>query len=68
MKKSKFTEVQIAFALQKAETGTSFEEVCRKMGILQILSPGSKTNISTKCKSSGRLRAIIVKYLRFCSY
>lgn len=33
MKKSKFTEEQIAFALKQAEVGTSIEEVCRKMGI-----------------------------------
>ena len=35
MKKSKFTEEQIAFALKQAETGTSVEEVCRKIGISQ---------------------------------
>jgi len=35
MKKSKFTEAQIAFALQQAETGVSVEEVCRKMAIHQ---------------------------------
>ena len=33
MKKSKFTEEQIAFALKQAEVGTTVEEVCRKMGI-----------------------------------
>ncbi len=33
MKKSKFTEEQIAFALKQAEAGTPVEEVCRKMGI-----------------------------------
>ena len=33
MKKSKFTEEQIAFALKQNEVGTSVEEVCRKMGI-----------------------------------
>ena len=33
MKKSKFTEDQIAFALKQAELGTSVEEVCRKMSI-----------------------------------
>ena len=35
MKKSKFTEEQIAFALKQSETGTRVEEVCRKMGISQ---------------------------------
>lgn len=33
MKKSKFTEEQIAFALKQAEVGTPVEEVCRKIGI-----------------------------------
>ncbi|OBU84404.1 transposase [Chromobacterium subtsugae] len=33
MKKSKFTEEQIAFALRQAESGTTIAEVCRKMGV-----------------------------------
>jgi putative transposase len=33
MKKSKFTEAQVVFALKQAETGVTVEEVCRKMGI-----------------------------------
>ena len=33
MKKSKYTDEQIAFALKQAELGTSVDEVCRKMGI-----------------------------------
>jgi putative transposase len=33
MKRSKFTESQILFALKQAETGVKVEEVCRKMGI-----------------------------------
>jgi putative transposase len=33
MKKSKFSEGQIAFALKQAELGTAVDEVCRKMGI-----------------------------------
>lgn len=33
MKKSKFTEAQIIFAIKQSETGTRVEEVCRKMGI-----------------------------------
>lgn len=35
MKKSKFTEEQIAFALRQVETGTRASEVCRKMGIAE---------------------------------
>ncbi len=33
MRKSAYTESQIAYALQQAETGTQVAEVCRKMGI-----------------------------------
>ncbi len=33
MKKTRYTEEQIAFALKEAATGTRVEEVCRKMGI-----------------------------------
>ena len=33
MKKSKFTEAQIVFALKQSETGVAIAEICRKMGI-----------------------------------
>lgn len=33
MRKSKFTEEQMAYALKQAELGIRVEEVCRKMGI-----------------------------------
>jgi putative transposase len=33
MKKSKFTEAQIVFALQQAESGVTVAEVCRKLVI-----------------------------------
>lgn len=33
MKKSKYSDEQIAFALKQVETGTRVEEVCRKFGI-----------------------------------
>jgi putative transposase len=35
MRKSKFTEEQIAFALRQAENGINVEEVCRKLGITE---------------------------------
>ncbi len=35
MKKSKFTEEQIAFALRQAEAGTPVEQVCRKLAVSQ---------------------------------
>lgn len=33
MKKTKFTEAQIVFAIRQAENGVKVEEVCRKLGI-----------------------------------
>jgi putative transposase len=33
VKRSRFTEEQIAFARKQAELGTKVEEICRKMGI-----------------------------------
>jgi putative transposase len=33
MKKSKFTEAQITFAIKQQETGVRIEEICRKTGI-----------------------------------
>jgi len=33
VKKSNYTEEQIAFALKQSELGTPVDEVCRKMGI-----------------------------------
>lgn len=33
MKKSRYTEEQIAFALRRAEGGTPVSDVCRQMGV-----------------------------------
>ncbi len=43
MKKSKFTDAQIAFILRQAEEGTAIAEVCRKAGISEetYLTPGA---------------------------
>ena len=35
MKKSKFTEAQIVFAIKQSESGVSVEEICRKLGVSQ---------------------------------
>ena len=48
MKRSKFSEDQIAFALKQAELGTAVDEVCRKMGISdQTLRPGRRNSPPT---------------------
>jgi putative transposase len=33
MKRKRYADEQIAFALRQAESGTSVEEVCRKLGV-----------------------------------
>ncbi len=33
MKRSRFTEEQVAFALRQAESGTAIQEITRKLGI-----------------------------------
>lgn len=35
MKRSRFTEEQIAYALKQQGLGTAVDEICRKMGIAQ---------------------------------
>ena len=35
MKKTKFTEQQITFALRQAESGTKVLDICRKLGICE---------------------------------
>lgn len=41
MKRSKFSEAQVAFILKQAEEGAPIAEVCRKAGTLT--SPGTAT-------------------------
>jgi putative transposase len=42
MKKSRYTEEQIAFALKQAETGTPVAEVIRRMGISEQTFTGGR--------------------------
>ncbi len=35
MKRKRYTEPQIVFALQQAEAGTGVGEICRKMGVAE---------------------------------
>lgn len=70
MKKSKFTEEQIAFALKQAELGSTVEEVCRKMGIseatfylwkkkYQNLGPSELRRLRMLEEENRKLKAIV---------
>ena len=70
MKRSKFSEQQIAFILRQAEEGTSVEEVCRKAGVSQQTyylygRPKDATGTgSCACRSYGRSRAQLYDEVR----
>lgn len=70
MKRSKFSEAQIAFVLRQAEEGTSVEEVCRKTGISQAtfygwkkkyggLMPSEMKRLRQLEEENGRLKRIV---------
>jgi len=58
MKKSRFTEDQIAYALKQTELGRSVEEVCRKMGIsdatFYLWRKKYQNSVHRSCAGSGR--------------
>lgn len=57
MKKSKFTDAQIAFILRQADEGTAIAEVCRKAGV-------SEATFYTWRKRYGGMMPSEVKRLR----
>ena len=70
MKKSKYTDEQIAFALKQAELGTSVEEVCRKMAISDAtfynwrkkfngLTPSEMKRLRQLEEENGKLKKIV---------
>lgn len=59
MKKSRFTEQQICFALHQADTGTHIDEVCCKMGVSQA----NFYNWKQKYSGLGQFRTSLFKAL-----
>jgi putative transposase len=70
MKRSKFSEAQIAFVLRQSEEGTPVEEVCRKTGISQAtfyawkkkyggLMPSEMKRLRQLEEENGRLKRIV---------
>lgn len=49
MKKTHYTEEQIAFALKQAEMGTRVGEVCRKMGVSETTFYRWKKKLAGPC-------------------
>ena len=60
MKRSKFTEAQIVFALRQADNGVKIEEVCRKLGISEATFHNWKKKYGDSgwwsCESSSNLK------------
>lgn len=70
MKKTKFSDAQIAFVLRQAEEGTSVSEVCRKTGIAEAtfynwrkkyagLMPSEMKRLKQLDEENGKLKRII---------
>ena len=63
MKKKRFTEQQIAFALRQAEQGTAVEEITRKLGVSEAnvvplaleISPADLYRFEARLAESGIL-------------
>ena len=62
MKRSKFTEAQIAFVLRQAEEGTAVGEVCRKAGGRKKyagLMPSEMKRLRQLEEENGKLKKIV---------
>ena len=70
MKKSRFSEQQIAFVLRQAEEGTAVAEVCRKAGISEAtyyvwrkkfggLMPSEMKRLKQLEEENGKLKRIV---------
>jgi putative transposase len=70
MKKSRFSEQQIAFVLRQAEEGTAVAEVCRKVGISEAtyyvwrkkfggLMPSEMRRLKQLEEENGKLKRIV---------
>ena len=70
MKKSKFTDAQIAFVLRQAEEGTAIGEVCREAGISEAtfynwrkkyggLMPSEMRRLKQLEEENGKLRKLV---------
>lgn len=63
MKKSKFTEQQIAFALRQAETATKVEDIIRKLWLLEEENKKLKQMVEDVSLDKAMLQEVIEKRL-----
>ena len=56
MKKSRFTEEQVAYALRQAEAGTPVSDVCRQLGIAEATFYVWKKKYANRDQSALRMR------------
>lgn len=79
MKKSKFTEAQIAFVLKQVERGTSVAGVCRKAGIAEAtfynwrkkhagLMPSEMKRLKMLDKENARLKRLVADLSLECAF
>ena len=72
MKRSRFSEAQVAFVLRQAKEGTRVEEVCRKAGISPAtfyawkkryggLMPSKLKRLRQLEEENGRLKRIVAR-------
>ena len=64
MKKSKFTEEQIAFALRQVEAGTPVEQACSKLGVSEATNYRWKKQFGGKGVAAVRRLKQLVADLR----
>jgi len=73
MKKSRFTEAQIAFALRQPNEGTSVPEICRKIGISEAtfynwrakyagLLPNEMKKLRSQEEENTRLKKLVADF------
>jgi len=70
MRRTQFTEAQIAFALRQVEEGAAIAEVCRKLGVSDVtfylwcskyagLMPSEMKRLKQLEEENGRLRKLV---------
>ena len=76
MKKNRYTEEQIAYALKQAELGTAVPEICRKLGIAEQtfyrwrskyagMLPSDLKRLKQLEEENGKLKKLVAEYVQW---